>query len=127
MTYDEREERRRGLYRSRKGAIFGVCRGLAEHLEFSVAGLRLIVIVACIFTFPAPLIAYIIAAFVMKLEPVLPLETEDDMEFYHSYASDRSMALHRLKRTYDSLERRIERIETIVTAPSYDWDSRLED
>ena len=126
MRY-EQEAKKQGPYRSRNGAVFGVCRGLAEYMDFSVLGMRLIFLVFTFFTFPAPLIVYIIAAFAMKLEPVLPLESEEDMEFYHSYASSRSMALHRLKRTYDSLERRIERIETIVTAPAYDWDRRLDE
>ena len=68
---------------------------------------------------------YIVAAFLMKIEPVLPLETEEDEEFYHAYASSRSMALHRLKRTYDNLDRRIQRMENAVTARDYDWEERL--
>jgi phage shock protein C len=35
------------------------------------------------------------------------------------------MALHRLKKTYDNLDRRIRRMEDIVTAKDYDWDYRL--
>jgi phage shock protein C len=35
------------------------------------------------------------------------------------------MALHRLKRTYDNLDRRIQRMESIVTSREYDWDRRL--
>jgi len=35
------------------------------------------------------------------------------------------MALHRLKRTFDNLDRRIQRIESIVTARDYDWERRL--
>ena len=61
----------------------------------------------------------------MKPEPVLPLQTEDDEEFYNSFASSRRMAIHRLKRTFDHLDRRIQRIESIVTARDFDWDSRL--
>ena len=71
------------------------------------------------------LIVYIVAGLIMKLEPVVPLETNDDQEFYNSFASDRAMALHRLKKTFDSLNRRIQRMESIVTAPGYDWDERL--
>jgi phage shock protein C len=33
--------------------------------------------------------------------------------------------LHRLKRTYDNLDRRIQRMEHIVTSREYDWDRRL--
>ncbi|MBI3301825.1 MAG: hypothetical protein HYZ72_07070 [Deltaproteobacteria bacterium] len=70
-------------------------------------------------------VLYFLAALLMKPEPVLPLETEGEQEFYNSYASSRRMALHRLKRTYDTLDRRIQRIESIVTSREYDWERRL--
>ncbi|HHP7233096.1 MAG TPA: PspC domain-containing protein, partial [Desulfobacterales bacterium] len=31
----------RGLYRSRNGVILGVCRGIADHFDFSVFWIRL--------------------------------------------------------------------------------------
>ena len=72
-----------------------------------------------------PMGLYVIAALIMKPEPVLPLETEDEREFYHSYTSSRPMALNRLKKTSERLERRIRRMEDIVTAKDYEWESRL--
>jgi phage shock protein C len=35
------------------------------------------------------------------------------------------MAIRRLKRTFDNLDRRIRRIEDIVTARDYEWEQRL--
>ena len=61
----------------------------------------------------------------MKLEPVVPFEEDSEREFYDSYVNSRSMALARLKRTYDNLERRIRRMENLVTAREYDWERRL--
>jgi phage shock protein C len=120
------ERGRRGLYRSRRGIVLGVCKGIAEYLDVSVFWTRAIVVVATIFTglWPIPVL-YVVAAFLMKPEPVLPLETESDREFYNSYTSSRTMALHRLKRTFDSLDRRLRRMESIVTAREYDWERRL--
>jgi len=37
----------------------------------------------------------------------------------------RGTALRRLKKTFDDLQRRIQRIETIVTSREYDWEQRL--
>lgn len=120
--YDERPP----LYRARDGVLFGVCKGIARHLDFPVFWLRIITVVACLVTAVWPiLIAYIIGALVMKPEPVIPFENEDDQEFYNSYVSSRTMALGRLKRTFDNLDRRIRRMEDIVTTRDYDWDSRL--
>jgi phage shock protein C len=117
---------RNGLYRSRNGMILGVCKGLAEHFDFSVFWMRVIACVLLVFSGVWPMvIIYFLAALLMQPEPVLPPETEGEREFYHSYATSRGMAVHRLKRTYDNLDRRIQRIESIVTSREYDWERRL--
>jgi phage shock protein C len=117
---------RGGIYRSRSGIIFGVCKGLADHFDVSVFWTRLVAVALLIFTGFWPIgVLYIVAALLMKPEPVLPLETEEAQEFYNSYVSSSNLALHRLKRTFDNLDRRIQRIESTVTAREYDWDRRL--
>jgi phage shock protein C len=120
------DRQRTGLYRSRDGAILGVCKGLAEYLDFPVFWMWVIALVLLLFSGIWPLvIVYCVGALLMKPEPVLPLETVGEQEFYHSYAVSQSMALQRLKRLYDTLDRRIRRIEDIVTAPEFDWERRL--
>jgi len=112
--------------RSRSGLILGVCKGLAEYFDFSLFGMRVLAVILLVFSGVWPIIVlYFLAALLMKPEPVLPLKTEGEQEFYDSYASSRRMALHRLKRTYDNLDRRIQRMESIVTSREYDWDRRL--
>lgn len=116
----------RKLYRSRHGMIFGVCRGLAEHMDLPTGAVRAVAVFAAIFTgFWLVLGAYLILALVLKPEPVLPIESDADAEFYNSYAGSREMAIQRLKRIYEGLDRRIQRMEAIVTARDYDWERRL--
>jgi phage shock protein C len=125
MTYSA-DRQRGGLYRSRDGRILGVCKGLAEYFDFPVFWLRVIAFVLLLISGIWPMvIVYFVAALLMKPEPVLPLETEGEQEFYNSYANSRRMALGRLKRTYDNLDRRIRRMEDIVTNREYDWERRL--
>jgi len=114
-----------GPYRSRKGMFFGVCRGLADYFDFSVFWIRVLTILTFIFTGFTVGVVYIVAALVMKLEPVLPLENDGDHEFYNSYTTSRPMALRRLQSTFQSLDKRIQRMESIITARDYDWDQRL--
>jgi phage shock protein C len=117
---------RTGLYRSRRGIIRGVCRGVAEYLDFSVFWTRMIAVSLLIFTGVWPIVGiYLLAMLVMKPEPLVPLATEGEAEFYNSFTSSRSMALQRLKRIYDKIDRRVQRMEDAVTAREYDWDQRL--
>jgi phage shock protein C len=61
---------RRGLYRSRSGLLFGVCKGIADYFDISVFWTRIIVVVTFILTGFCPVgIAYILGALLMKPEP----------------------------------------------------------
>ncbi|MEX2381636.1 MAG: PspC domain-containing protein [Opitutales bacterium] len=115
-----------GLYRSRSGWIFGVCRGLEESRNISATALRIILVVLAFLTgFWPAILAYLLAAILMKPAPAVPFRGEEDREFYDSYTGSRAMALSRLKRTFDRLDRRIQRIEDVVTTREYDWDRRF--
>jgi len=117
---------RKGLYRSRSGMIFGVCKGIANYRDIPVFWVRIFLILLAFFTgFITCILGYIVAALLMKPEPIIPFSSEMDREFYDSYTSSRAMALGRLRNTYENLDRRIGRIETIVTSRDFQWDRRL--
>jgi len=115
-----------GLYRSRNGIIFGVCRGIAEYFDFSVFWVRGIVLILLFVSGFWPIMAlYFIAALLMNPEPVVSIQSEEEQEFYDSYIHSSKGAISRLKRRYDNLERRIQRMEHAVTAREFDWENRL--
>lgn len=117
---------RGGLYRSRNGILLGVCRGIAEYFNFSVFWTRAIVVALFFFSgFWPVMVLYFVAALLMKPEPVILIETDDQQEFYDSYLYSKKRAVDRLKRRYDSLERRIQRMEHTVTTKEFDWNRRL--
>ena len=117
---------RNGIYRSRNGAILGVCKGLAEHFDFSVFWTRVIALILLFVAGFLPAIGlYLLAALLMKPEPVIPIHDAAEKEFYDSYANSRHGAVQRLKRRYENLQRRIQRMEHIVTSAEYDWENRL--
>jgi phage shock protein C len=114
------------MYRSRNGMLLGVCRGLAEYFDFSIFWVRAITLILFIFTGLWPVgVLYFLAALLMKPEPVLPLETNEQEEFYDSYIHSRKGAYDRIRRRYEKLDRRIQRMEDAVTTRSFDWDRRL--
>ncbi|MBU0972913.1 MAG: envelope stress response membrane protein PspC [Proteobacteria bacterium] len=111
----------RGVYRSRKGVLMGVCRGVAEHFNFSVAWLRVIVVCLFLFTGFWPVgVMYIVAGLVLKMEPVIPLKNDEDQEFYQSYTNSRESAIQRVKRKFDNIDRRIQRMEHTVTSREFE-------
>lgn len=115
-----------GPYRSRSGLILGVCKGLGEYLEIPVFWCRFLAVFLMLFTGFWPMLGlYLLAAVLLRPEPVMPLRSESEAEFYNSYAASRKAAVHRLKRTFDALDRRLQRLEHHVTSREYDWQQRL--
>ncbi len=125
MTLHTRKDRN-GIYRSRSGMILGVCKGLAEHFDFSVLWTRVIALIVLFVAGFLPAIGlYLLAALLMKPEPVIPIKDSAEREFYDSYTHSRHSAVQRLQRRYQNLQRRIQRMEHIVTSAEYDWENRL--
>ena len=116
----------RGIYRSRNGIILGVFKGLANHFDLSVGWLRAIGVIIFIISGIWPIVVlYLLAALIMKPEPVIPLKSVDETEFYNSYTNSREGAVHRMRQQYETLNRRIQRMEDIVTDKEFDWEQRL--
>ena len=116
----------RGLYRSRDGIILGVCRGIADYFSIAALWVRAILVVALIFTGFWPIIGiYILAALLMKSEPVKYTATGSNPKADSRYRCMRNDTAERLKRKWKHLEKRIRRMEDKVTSREFDWNSRF--
>ncbi|MGB3211355.1 MAG: envelope stress response membrane protein PspC [Desulforhopalus sp.] len=119
-------EKQGGIYRARNGVFLGVCKGIAEYFDFSVFWVRLALVVVFIFSGFWPVIGiYLVAAFFMKPQPVKPIKSEEEREFYDSYVHSPKSAAQRLRKKFEELERRIRRMEDKVTGREYDWERRF--
>jgi phage shock protein C len=117
---------KKGLYRSKNKRVSGVCAGIAEYFDLSVGWVRFLTLVAALMSgFWPVVVGYIVASLVMKPTPECPIETDEDREFYDSYANDPASAAERLRRRFEQLDNRIRRMEDRVTKRAYDWDQRL--
>ena len=113
----------RGIYRSRKGIFMGVCRGLADYFNLNAFWVRCFTLIIFLFTGFWPIgVMYIVAGLLLKMEPVSPLRDEKDEEFYESYTNSRRSAIQRIKRKFENIERRIQRMEHTVTSREFDWE-----
>lgn len=122
-TYCNRRERR-GIYRSRNGMIFGVCRGLADHLDVSSFWFRAGAVLFLLSSFGTAIIVYIALAFLMKLEPA-SYDPRIEAELASLRPSASASAAEGLKQTFDRLNSRIQRMESVVTSRERDWEQRL--
>ncbi len=116
-------------YRSRSGILLGVCRGLADYLGTSAFVVRMVFLLGMLFTGFWPLLGlYFLAALIMKPEPALPPADMHEQELYDLYTRDPARATSSLRERFERVDRRIRRIEDLVTsrtAREADWDRRL--
>jgi phage shock protein C len=68
---------------------------------------------------------YIVAALVMKPEPVRPFESEAERDFYDAYVDSRHRTARGIRRRYDNLDHRIQRMEDIVTGKEFEWEEKM--
>lgn len=117
---------RPGPYRSRSGRILGVLKGLSLWSGLPLVPVRVLYVLLTLFTGVWPGVGiYLLAALLLRPEPLIEPDSASDRDFYHSYASSPRSALARLRDKTQTLERRIQRIEDTVTSRDYDWDRRM--
>ncbi len=126
MIRRNNSHRSQGFYRSRNGVILGVLRGIADHFNFSVFWVRTVAVILLLVTGIWPITGlYLLAALLMKPEPVIPIDNDVEQEFYDSYTHSRRNAVRRIKHRFEGLERRLQRMEHIITSPEFSWEDRF--
>ncbi len=119
------------LYRSRRGEIFGVCKGIADWKDLPVGPIRLAVVLIALTTAVVPvLVIYILAALVM---PVEPKATEqrfyDDEDIGGRYKENRNRTVNDLKREFDNLKTKVTGMEGKIFDEDRDkekqWEKRF--
>lgn len=124
MSYSRRGRPNR-IYRSRKDRVFfGVCGGIAEHFDWNPWAVRFGLIALQLLTW-WPIVAYVILGFVLAEAPRRPFAGSEDEEFYNVYRGSRSDALGKAHRTYEAMNKRLQRLESVVTSPSFDIEEEF--
>jgi phage shock protein C len=114
------------FYRSRENAVvFGVCGGIAEQYNWSPWAVRFAAILLQVTVFPWLILVYLIAGLFMKAAPHTPFRNFEEEELYNSYQTSRSDALDKIRRMSDNLNQRLQRMETIVTSPTFKYEDEF--
>ncbi len=73
----------RGLYRDREnGWVFGVCAGLADRFDLSVAGVRVVALISLFVFFWATVLVYLAAALLIREKPLVYSGRDSEYEFW---------------------------------------------
>jgi len=111
--------RRKRLYRSDDAVFFGVCGGIADHFDMAPWSVRFLLLILSFFA-PWLIVGYVIAGFVLRKAPPERFRNYETQEFWNVYQESRSEALRKVKNAFDSLDKRMQRMEEVVVDPNFD-------
>jgi len=109
------------LYKDKDRAmVAGVCAGIANYYGWRPDGLRVALVILSLFMFPLPVIAYIIAAMVMKPKSSAPPSRSAEEEtFWRTFSTRPKATFSELKHRFRALDTRLADLESAVVSDEY--------
>ena len=117
------------LYRNKRdGILFGVCAGIADFMNVSRLGVRLIFIISLFFFFPFTVMAYLVLAVFMKRMPDEPaVRDPNEAQFWQSVTLEPGDTLRALRHRFRRLDGRLAHLEREITSKDYDLRRQFRD
>lgn len=108
-----------------RAVIAGVCAGLADYFGFNVRVTRLLALVALFMAFPFAIVAYFGAVILIPSSHDPERQPDHDPKFEQALRSSPKQTLSDVKRRFQTLDRRLARLERYVTSPRFDLDQEF--
>ena len=109
----------RTLYRSDNSVLFGVCGGIAEYFDLPAWAVRLLYLLLTLIFLPFMVVLYLILGLTLKRRPLPATGNGSEEAFWIECGGSRADALRLLKQRFDTLDKRLQRMESIVTRPGF--------
>jgi phage shock protein C len=117
---------RRRFYRSKDRAVIaGVCAGLADYFGFNLKATRVLAVISLIMAMPITLLAYFGAVFLIPAAPDEMRKSSYDADFRRAVRAAPAQTLGDVRRRYQSLDRRLARLERYVTSSRFNLDQEF--
>jgi phage shock protein C len=121
------ENERRFRRSSDCAMLGGVCAGLAEYFGFNRRATRILAIVGFCMNPLLATVAYLAAVMLVPAESTRPKASDVDPAFKRSVRSSPGQAMSDVRRRFQSLDRRLARLEKYVTSGRYKLDREFRD
>ncbi len=105
--------------------IAGVCSGLADYFGFNLKATRFLAVISLLMAMPITLLAYFGAVFLIPAGPDVRRGTGVDEGFRKAVRASPAQTLADVRRRFQSLDRRLARLERYVTSPRFNLDQEF--
>ena len=120
-------EMERGFYRNRDRALLGgVCAGLADYFGFNLRATRFLAFIAFLMAMPVTVLGYLAAVILIPARSTVG-QRRGDPEFRRALRASPGQAASNVRRRFRSLDRRLARLEKVVTSSRYQLEREFRD
>ncbi|MDX1515833.1 MAG: PspC domain-containing protein [Woeseiaceae bacterium] len=127
MTSTTSSYDRRFVRSADRAVLGGVCAGLADYFGFNLKVTRILAVIGFLMNPPFATLAYIAIVLLIPARPTIPPEPSVDAAFRQSLRSSPAKTMSDVKRRFQSLDRRLARLEKYVTSSRYELDREFRD
>ncbi len=127
MSTRSRENERRFRRSSDCAMLGGVCAGLAEYFGFNLRVTRLLAVIGFFINPVLAIIAYLAAVVLVPADSTRRKLHDVDPGFKRSVRSSPGQAMTDVRRRFQSLDRRLARLEKYVTSSRYNLDREFKE
>jgi phage shock protein C len=125
MSYDDSFQRRRFTRNKDRAVVAGVCAGLADYFGFNLKVTRVLAVISLFMAMPVTLIAYFGTVFLVPAVRDERRRTSYDVDFRRAVRASPAQTLANVRRRYQSLDRRLARLERYVTSSRFNLDQEF--
>ncbi len=116
----------RQFYRDKDRAMLGgVCAGVADYFGFNLRVTRFLAFVAFLMAMPMAIVAYIAIVLLVPAASLKARRGEVDPKFKQALRSSPTQTMNDVRRRFQTLDRRLARLEKYVTSPRYKLDQEF--
>ncbi|MBF0107419.1 MAG: envelope stress response membrane protein PspC [Deltaproteobacteria bacterium] len=113
------------LYKNpQRGFIAGVCAGLADYFDISLAMVRIIFVLGFFISAPVFLFGYLILALALKRRPSAVFVNNEEETFWRSVSFTPRDTFVDLRHKIRTMEAKLRRMEDHVTSSEFELESR---
>lgn len=125
MTGYEHTVERRFYRNADKAMLGGVCAGLADYFGFNLRVTRILAFIGFLMAMPFSVFVYLAAVVLIPARSAAP-ERSVDPAFRRAMRASPAQAASDVRRRFQSLDRRLARLEKYVTSSRYQLDREFE-
>jgi phage shock protein C len=116
----------RRFYRDRDRAVLGgVCAGISDYFGFNLKVTRFLAVIAFLMAMPMAAIGYLAVVLLVPSASLQSSAQGADPEFKRAIRSSPSQTMSDVRRRFQSLDRRLARLEKYVTSSRYQLDQEF--